>query len=93
MWLVCEDPMCSFRTKRLSCKFFHGRPQCIDCERYTACLEYSHSDLYYQIKFFRFIFDIENFKNYYKDDASNFIFCFLLPFIFKKYKIFHFLLR
>ncbi len=68
-WLVCEDPMCSFRTKRLSCKFFNGRPQCIECERYATDLEYSHADLFYQMKFFKFIFDSENYKNYYKDDS------------------------
>ncbi|CAF0727616.1 unnamed protein product [Brachionus calyciflorus] len=68
-WLVCEDPMCSFRTKRISCKFFHGRPQCVECERYSAWLEYSHSDLYYQMKFFKFIFDIDAYKNCFKDDA------------------------
>lgn len=69
-WLVCEDPMCSFRTKRISCKFFNGKTQCGECERYAAELEYSHADLYYQMKFFKFIFDIETFKNFYKDDAG-----------------------
>lgn len=68
-WLICEDPMCSFRTKRISCKFYQGRTQCSECERYAAELEYSHADLYYQMKFFKFIFDIETFKNYYKDDS------------------------
>ncbi len=62
--------MCSFRTKRLSCKFFQGRNQCSECERYAAELEYSHADLYYQMKFFKFIFDTETFKNYYKDDSG-----------------------
>ena len=69
-WLVCDDPMCSFRTKRLSCKFFNGRAQCIECEKYAAPLEYSDSDLYYQMKFFKFIFDVDSFKNYYKDDSG-----------------------
>ena len=69
-WLVCEDPMCSFRTKRISCKFANGRPQCIECERYATAMEYRDADLYYQMKFFKFIFDIDAYKNYYKDDAS-----------------------
>ena len=67
-WLICEDPMCSFRTKRISCKYFHGKPQCVECERYSACLEFSHSDLYYQMKFFKFIFDHEAYKNCFKED-------------------------
>ncbi|RNA18984.1 DNA polymerase alpha catalytic subunit [Brachionus plicatilis] len=67
-WLVCEDPMCSFRTKRISCKYFHGKPQCVECERYATCMEFSHSDLYYQMKFFKFIFDHEAYKNCFKDD-------------------------
>jgi len=69
-WLVCEDPMCSFRTKRISCKFFHGKTQCSECERYAAELEYSPADLYYQMKFFKFIFDTETYKSFYKDDAT-----------------------
>ena len=69
-WLVCDDPMCSFRTKRISCKYFHGKTQCIECEKYNATLEYTDADLYYQMRFFRFIFDVESYKNYYKDDAA-----------------------
>lgn len=68
-WVVCEDPMCSCRTKRISCKFFQGRPQCIDCERYAVSEEYGHADLYYQMRFYKFIFDAEAFKSYYKDDS------------------------
>ena len=79
-WLVCEDPMCSFRTKRLSCKFVRGIPQCIECERYATMLEYSHSDLYYQMKFFKFIFDIDAYKNYYKDDAGKILITFVIFF-------------
>ena len=74
-WLVCDDPMCSFRSKRVSCKFFHGKPQCIECEKYNATLEYSHADLYYQMRFLRFVFDTEGYKNYYKDDAGSFYYC------------------
>ena len=84
-WLVCEDPMCSFRTKRMSCKFVKGVPQCIECERYATTLEYSHSDLYYQMKFFKFIFDIDAYKNYYKDDSGNFV-CLAIVFIHSVYQ-------
>ncbi len=69
MWLICDDPLCQYRTKRLSCKLFGGRVQCIECERYNASLEYAHSDLYYQMRFFRFLFDLDAFKSFYKDDA------------------------
>jgi len=86
--------MCSYRTKRISCKFFNGKPQCIECERYATALEYSHSDLYYQMKFFKFIFDAETYKNFYKDDAGILFFylffcylnCFLTNYLTKKNK-------
>ena len=74
--------MCSFRTKRISCKFFHGKTQCSECERYAAELEYSHADLYYQMKFFKFIFDTETYKCFYKDDASKYIYICLYSIIF-----------
>ena len=61
--------MCSFRTKRISCKFFQGRAQCGECERYGSDFEYSHADLYYQMKFFKFIFDADTFRSYYKDES------------------------
>ena len=69
-WLICEDQLCGCRTKRISCKFSNGKPLCIDCERNTASLDYSHDDLYFQMKFFKFIFDVDAYKNYYKDEAG-----------------------
>lgn len=79
-WLVCEDQMCSYRSKRISCKFNGGKPLCIECEKSFAHLEYSHSDLYYQMKFFKFMFDIDAYKNYYKDDGGMFLI--IAPFFF-----------
>lgn len=69
-WLVCDDPLCSFRTKRISCKFFHNKPQCIECEKYNATLEYSHADLFNQLRFLRFLFDSDAYKSSFKDDAG-----------------------
>ena len=63
--------MCSFRSKRISCKFAHGKPVCVECERYGAELEYTHADLYYQMKFFKFVFDVDAYKFYYKDDVAD----------------------
>ena len=62
--------MCSFRSKRISCKFAHGKPVCVECERYGAELEYTHAVLYYQIKFYKFIFDTDAYKSYYKNDVA-----------------------
>ncbi|VVC98313.1 unnamed protein product [Leptidea sinapis] len=57
-WLSCEDPACTGRTSRLPQTFAAGYPVCRQCEKGVMFSEYTERDLYLQIKFFMFIFDL-----------------------------------
>lgn len=57
-WLICEDPACTNRTARLPQCFAGGYPLCNMCEKGVMFREYTEKDLYYQISFFHYLFDI-----------------------------------
>uniref|UniRef100_A0A8C2JGX2 DNA polymerase n=1 Tax=Cyprinus carpio TaxID=7962 RepID=A0A8C2JGX2_CYPCA len=58
-WLLCEDPACQNRTRRLPIAFSRSGPICPACLRSTLRPEYSEKALYHQLCFYRFIFDWE----------------------------------
>lgn len=58
-WLVCEDPACQNRTRRLPIAFSRHGPICPACSRTTLRPEYSEKALYNQLCFYKFIFDWE----------------------------------
>lgn len=62
--------MCAHRTKRLSYKFTNYKSNCIECDRSTTSLEYAHIDLYNQMKFFKYIFDVDAYRNINKNEFS-----------------------
>ncbi|XP_037300850.1 DNA polymerase alpha catalytic subunit [Manduca sexta] len=57
-WLSCEDPACGHRTARLPQTFAGGYPLCRQCEKGVMFREYTEKDLYLQINFFLYIFDL-----------------------------------
>ena len=63
--------MCAHRTKRLSYKFSNYKSNCIECDRSTTSLDYTHSDLYNQMKFFKYIFDVDAYRNVYKTEFNH----------------------
>lgn len=56
-WLVCEDPGCNNRTKRVPMKFVRGFPLCNVCHKGVLIREYTESQLYKQLCFYEHIFD------------------------------------
>ena len=60
--------MCAQRTKRISYKFSSYKSNCIECDRSAASLEYPHVDLYNQMKFFKYIFDADMYRNVNKTE-------------------------
>ncbi|KAK6620720.1 hypothetical protein RUM43_011015 [Polyplax serrata] len=58
-WLVCEDPACTNRTQRVPMKFSNSFPICTLCGKGAMYREFSSSDLYYQIKFYKYIFSLD----------------------------------
>lgn len=62
-WLSCEDPACGHRTARLPQTFAGGYPLCRLCEKGVMFREYTEKDLYLQINFFMYLFDISKNNN------------------------------
>ncbi|XP_039745237.1 DNA polymerase alpha catalytic subunit [Pararge aegeria] len=57
-WISCEDPACGYRTVRLPQSFASGYPLCRQCEKGVMFREYTEKDVYLQINFFLFLFDL-----------------------------------
>ncbi|XP_026764264.2 DNA polymerase alpha catalytic subunit isoform X2 [Galleria mellonella] len=57
-WLSCEDPACGYRSARLPQTFVAGHPLCRNCEKGLMFREYTEKELYLQINFFMFLFDL-----------------------------------
>lgn len=68
-WMSCEDPACGYRTTRMPQTFAGGYPLCRQCEKGVMFRDYTEKDLYLQINFFMFLFDLN--KN---NATSKFIF-------------------
>ncbi|CAG4921539.1 unnamed protein product [Colias eurytheme] len=62
-WLSCEDPACGHRTTRMPQNFQAGYPLCRLCEKGLMYREYTEKDLYLQINFFLFLFDLSKQNN------------------------------
>ncbi|XP_035429801.2 DNA polymerase alpha catalytic subunit [Spodoptera frugiperda] len=62
-WLSCEDPACGHRTVRLPQTFAGGYPLCRSCEKGVMFREYTEKDLYLQINFFLYLFDMSKNNN------------------------------
>ncbi|XP_063224036.1 DNA polymerase alpha catalytic subunit isoform X2 [Bacillus rossius redtenbacheri] len=56
-WLICEDPACTNRTRRLPVRFSRNYPICSLCKKGVMFKEYTESQLYTQLSFFVYIFD------------------------------------
>lgn len=62
-WLACEDPACGYRSARLPQTFAGGYPLCRQCQKGVMFREYTEKDLYLQINFFLFLFDMNKNSN------------------------------
>uniref|UniRef100_A0A4X2KS80 DNA polymerase n=1 Tax=Vombatus ursinus TaxID=29139 RepID=A0A4X2KS80_VOMUR len=58
-WLICEEPTCQTRTRRLPLQFSRNGPLCQTCTKATLKQEYSDKSLYTQLCFYRHIFDVD----------------------------------
>ncbi|ERE64153.1 DNA polymerase alpha catalytic subunit isoform 1 [Cricetulus griseus] len=58
-WLICEEPTCRSRTRRLPLHFSRNGPLCPVCMKAVLRPEYSDKSLYTQLCFYRYIFDVD----------------------------------
>ncbi|GAB6021174.1 DNA polymerase alpha catalytic subunit [Chamberlinius hualienensis] len=57
-WMKCDDPMCSTRTRKLPLRFEHNQPLCSVCGKGHLQLEYTEAQLYNQLLYYLYIFDV-----------------------------------
>ncbi|GAB1302963.1 DNA polymerase alpha catalytic subunit [Apodemus speciosus] len=58
-WLICEEPTCCSRLRRLPLHFSRNGPLCPVCLKAVLRPEYSDKSLYTQLCFYRYIFDAD----------------------------------
>lgn len=67
-YMVCEDPMCPNETTRMPVRFVEVYPVCTLCQQGLMYSQFREKDVYTQLKYFKFIFDLD------KIDKSKFFF-------------------
>uniref|UniRef100_A0A8C3RZW2 DNA polymerase n=1 Tax=Chelydra serpentina TaxID=8475 RepID=A0A8C3RZW2_CHESE len=62
-WLICEEPTCQNRTRRLPLSFSQNGALCQACKKAILRPEYSDKALYTQLCFYQYIFDVDYAKD------------------------------
>lgn len=57
-WLVCDHPDCNYNTRTCSMRLELRRPLCLKCNSGAMLRQYSERDLYNQLCYLRFTFDL-----------------------------------
>ncbi|KAL7728991.1 hypothetical protein ACLKA6_019827 [Drosophila palustris] len=57
-WLVCDHPDCNYNTRSYSIRLEMRRPRCLKCNSGSMLRQYSERDLYNQLCYLRFMFDL-----------------------------------
>ena len=88
-WLVhfCEIQQYVVRTRYVSSLLENEKQYCKECKSFTMILEYSHSDLFNQIKLYKYIFDSNSIQNTGLCDPGNFFFSFKIIFKINFFKL------
>ncbi|EDW81452.1 uncharacterized protein Dwil_GK12074 [Drosophila willistoni] len=57
-WLVCDHPDCNYNTRTFTAKKEMRRPLCYKCKSGSLLRQYTEQDLYQQLCYLRFMFDL-----------------------------------
>lgn len=63
-WLVCDDPACNQNTRCYTHVTSGRRPVCMRCKNGTLVRQYTERDLYDQLSYFQYMFDLS--KHHHK---------------------------
>ena len=66
-WIICEDPGCTGRSRRVPLTFQRAFPVCSTCFKATMYREFTDSQLYTQLLFFSKMCDFNKFADMYPD--------------------------
>ena len=58
-WMVCDDPNCNQNTRIYGHVTHNNRPVCLACKQGLLLRAYSEGDLYTQLQYYQYIFDLK----------------------------------
>ncbi|XP_035899840.1 DNA polymerase alpha catalytic subunit [Anopheles stephensi] len=61
-WMVCDNPICSGNTRLYSHVAAKNIPYCLLCRKGLLVLQYSETDLYNQLCYYQYMFDLEQYS-------------------------------
>ena len=71
-WIICEDPGCTGRTRRLALAFQRAFPVCTTCYKATMYREYTESQLYTQLLYLQTLFNLHKLSDTHPDYQTKF---------------------
>ncbi|XP_035780479.1 DNA polymerase alpha catalytic subunit-like [Anopheles albimanus] len=61
-WMVCDNPTCNRNTRQYTHVASKNLPYCLVCQKGLLVLQYSETDLYTQLCYFNYMFDLEQYS-------------------------------
>uniref|UniRef100_A0A182VR06 DNA polymerase n=1 Tax=Anopheles minimus TaxID=112268 RepID=A0A182VR06_9DIPT len=61
-WMVCDNPICNGNTRLYSHVAAKNNPYCLLCRKGLLVLQYSETDLYNQLCYYLYMFDLEQYS-------------------------------
>uniref|UniRef100_A0A182M1Q3 DNA polymerase n=1 Tax=Anopheles culicifacies TaxID=139723 RepID=A0A182M1Q3_9DIPT len=61
-WMVCDNPICNVNTRLYSHVAAKNNPYCLLCRKGLLVLQYSETDLYNQLCYYLYMFDLEQYS-------------------------------
>uniref|UniRef100_A0A182J684 DNA polymerase n=1 Tax=Anopheles atroparvus TaxID=41427 RepID=A0A182J684_ANOAO len=61
-WMVCDNPICNRNTRLYSHVAARNNPFCLHCQKGLLVLQYSETDLYKQLCYYNYMFDLEQYS-------------------------------
>ncbi|ETN64245.1 DNA polymerase alpha catalytic subunit [Anopheles darlingi] len=61
-WMVCDNPICNRNTRQYAHVASKNLPYCLHCQKGLLVLQYSETDLYTQLCYYNYMFDLEQYS-------------------------------
>ena len=69
---ICEDPTCDNTERAVPLQLINGYPACNKCRQGLMCKDYSDSQLYRQLTYLKFLFDVnKHFEDLNETEKGN----------------------
>ncbi|XP_058453035.1 DNA polymerase alpha catalytic subunit [Malaya genurostris] len=62
-WMVCDSPICNQNTRLYSQVASKNNPICLHCQKGLLVQSYSESDLYLQLNYYSYMFDLNQYES------------------------------